>query len=230
MNFHFDIDPKYVGRHSLLAPSSHFLDKDRTPEELDALVYSRNAAEIGTCIHSLCANIIRKHKRPSSKAALYDLMSYWMSIWGTMVEDQKIGGKAATPIPTNLIDPNRYLDTVWLYIKDALTFDMTPEVPLFLSPFAGGTTDAICFNERKRYLRIHDLKTGSTPAKIDQLEEYAAYFFLYYKKKPGDCSGIELRIYQNGEALIEHATAEDILPIMDRIETAQQYLATNYGE
>ena len=61
-----------------------------------------------------------------------------------------------------------------------------------------------------------DLKTGKIPAKIEQLEIYAALFCLEYKVKPGDID-IELRIYQNDEILYHRPTAEDILPIMDTI-------------
>jgi len=39
---------------------------------------------------------------------------------------------------------------------------------------------------------------------------------LEYKVKPGEIE-IELRIYQNDEVLIHKPTAEDILPIMDKI-------------
>ena len=41
---------------------------------------------------------------------------------------------------------------------------------------------------------------------------------LEYKVKPGDIE-MELRIYQNNEILYHNPTAEDIVPIMDRIIT-----------
>ena len=53
---------------------------------------------------------------------------------------------------------------------------------------------------------------------MEQLEIYAALFCLEYNKKPGDID-MELRIYQNNEIVIHHPTAEDILPIMDKIMT-----------
>ena len=53
---------------------------------------------------------------------------------------------------------------------------------------------------------------------MEQLEIYAALFCLEYKKKPGDID-MELRIYQNNEILIHHPSADDILPIMDKIVT-----------
>ena len=115
-----------------------------------------------------------------------------------------------------------------MYINDAIGFRMTPEQTLFYSENCFGTADAISFrNEKKREtLRIHDLKTGEIPAKMDQLRIYAALFCLEYGIKPGDIF-MELRIYQlrrdeEGnpihEPFIENPEPEDILPIMDKIE------------
>ena len=104
--------------------------------------------------------------------------------------------------------------TLYAYINDAIGFKMSTEVVLYYSNRFFGTADAICF--RNKTLRIHDLKTGKIPAKIEQLEIYAALFCLEYKVKPGDID-IELRIDQNDEILYHRPTAEDILPIMDTI-------------
>ena len=65
-------------------------------------------------------------------------------------------------------------------------------------------------------LRIHDLKTGTRPVHIEQLEIYAALFCLEYKVKPSEIK-IELRIYQNDEILVHEPTAEDISAIMNKI-------------
>ena len=51
---------------------------------------------------------------------------------------------------------------------------------------------------------------------MEQLEIYAALFCLEYRIKPGDIK-MELRIYQNDEILFHEPTAEDIVPIMDKI-------------
>ena len=91
---------------------------------------------------------------------------------------------------------------------------MSTEVVLFYSERFFGTADAISF--RNNFLRIHDLKTGRRPVHMEQLEIYAALFCLEYKIKPGDIR-MELRIYQNDEILVHEPTAEDILPIMDKI-------------
>ena len=77
-----------------------------------------------------------------------------------------------------------------------------------------GTADAISF--RNNFLRIHDLKTGTRPVHIEQLEIYAALFCLEYKLKPTDIK-IELRIYQNDEILVHEPEAEEIIVIMNKI-------------
>ena len=93
---------------------------------------------------------------------------------------------------------------------------MTPEQVLYYSYNCFGTADAILF--RNGLLRIHDLKTGQIPAHMEQLEIYAALFCLEYKAKPSEIN-MELRIYQNNEILYYNPTAEDIVPIMDKIIT-----------
>ena len=99
-------------------------------------------------------------------------------------------------------------------MNDAIGYKMDTEVVLFYSPYFFGTADSISF--RNNTLRIHDLKTGKTPVHMEQLEVYAALFCLEYKVKPGDIS-MELRIYQNDAIIVHNPTAEDIVPIMDRI-------------
>lgn len=106
--------------------------------------------------------------------------------------------------------------TLNMYVNDAIGFKMIPEQVLFYSENCFGTTDSISF--RNRLLRIHDLKTGVIPAHMEQLEIYAALFCLEYKIKPADID-IELRIYQHDEILYHTPTAEDIVPIIDKIIT-----------
>lgn len=104
--------------------------------------------------------------------------------------------------------------TLNMYVNDAIGFKMIPEQVLFYSENCFGTADAIIF--RNGLLRIHDLKTGVIPAHMEQLRIYAALFCLEYKIKPDDID-MELRIYQNNEILYDKPTADDILPIMDKI-------------
>ena len=104
--------------------------------------------------------------------------------------------------------------TLNMYVNDAIGYNMTPEQVLYYSDNCFGTADSISF--RNNLLRIHDLKTGEIPAHIEQLMIYAALFCLEYKVKPGEIN-FELRIYQTDDILVSNPTAEDIVPIMDRI-------------
>lgn len=104
--------------------------------------------------------------------------------------------------------------TLNMYVNDAIGFKMIPEQILYYSDNCFGTADTIVF--RDDFLRIHDLKTGVTPAHMEQLEIYAALFCLEYDVKPADI-GMELRIYQSDDIMICNPTVEDIVPIMDKI-------------
>ena len=101
---------------------------------------------------------------------------------------------------------------------------MSTEVVLYYSDYFFGTADAISF--RNNVLRIHDLKTGSSGKienHIEQLEVYAALFCLEYRVKPGEIK-MELRVYKSDEVLVHTPTAEDILPIMDKIVSLNKIL------
>lgn len=104
------------------------------------------------------------------------------------------------------------------YVNDAIGFKMSPEVVLRYSDNCFGTADAISFNEKKGFLRIHDLKTGAIPAHMQQLLVYEALFCLEYGIKPNDISS-ELRIYQNDDIMVYEPEVNDIVPIMDKIIT-----------
>lgn len=114
--------------------------------------------------------------------------------------------------------------TIYAYVNDAIGFKMDTEVVLYYSDKFFGTADSISF--RNGMLRIHDLKTGKKPVHMEQLEIYAALFCLEYKVKPGEID-MELRIYQNDEVLVHNPTAEDILPIMDKIVHLNKILEKN---
>jgi len=109
--------------------------------------------------------------------------------------------------------------TLNLYVNDAIGFKMMTEVTLYYSDNCFGTADAICF--RQNLLRIHDLKTGSSPASIKQLEIYAALFCLEYREDPKKI-GCELRLYQSDQVLVHEPEAEEILYIMQKIRDFDQ--------
>lgn len=121
---------------------------------------------------------------------------------------------AKTTIDLGIRQP-RSKKTIYAYVNDAIGFKMDTEVVLFYSERFFGTADAISF--RDGVLRIHDLKTGKTAVHMEQLEIYAALFFLEYRIKPSDVKEIELRIYQNDEIIFHKPTYEEIVPIMDKI-------------
>lgn len=104
--------------------------------------------------------------------------------------------------------------TLNMYVNDAIGFNMETEVILYYSDNCFGTCDTISF--KKNFLRIHDYKSGTTPAHMEQLMIYDALFCLEYKVKP-DKIKHELRIYQNDEIQIMEPESDDILTIMDTI-------------
>lgn len=100
------------------------------------------------------------------------------------------------------------------YVNDGIGYHMTPEVVLFFSLNCFGTADTIVF--KNGLLRIHDLKTGSTPASMNQLDIYTALFCLEYGEDPSKID-IENRIYQCDEVIYREPPPDDIFYIMDKI-------------
>ena len=90
--------------------------------------------------------------------------------------------------------------TLNMYVNDAIGYKMTPEQPLYYSENCFGTCDAISF--RKNQLRIHDYKSGVTPAHMEQLLIYI---------------NTELRIYQSDEIIGYIPDSDEIVHTMDKI-------------
>lgn len=113
------------------------------------------------------------------------------------------------------IRPSRTKKTFNMYVNDAITHGMHPELILFYSKHCYGSVDAISLAER--VLRISDLKTGTTPAGWDQLKIYAALCCLEYMLNPFDLK-IQLRIYQNDEVRLLEPDGDDIMRVMELIK------------
>lgn len=117
--------------------------------------------------------------------------------------------------------------TINMYINDSIGWRMKPEVALYWSDFCFGTADALGFSENTREiptLRISDLKTGKTPASMDQLITYAALFCLEYEfPRPWELE-IELRIYQRNAVKEHFPDGDEIFRAMDRILTGTRLL------
>lgn len=107
--------------------------------------------------------------------------------------------------------------TINQYVNDAIGFRMTPEQVLFVSMNAFGTADAISF--RDNVLRIFDLKTGVIEASVRQLEVYAAFFCVEYKKDPFKLDEIDLRIYQNDEVKMYKGDPRVIAQIIEKTKS-----------
>lgn len=184
------------GKHAFLAPSQpHWL---RYSEEQLYQKYASNYAQaIGTSLHELAETLINNNLKLKKGDKL--------TVLTHLLHDG---------IPRNVIDMDRLYSNFMTYVNDAIGFKLTPEQILYYSDYCFGTADAISF--RNNFLRIHDYKSGSIPAKMEQLMVYAALFCLEYKVKPGEIE-TELRIYQNDEVIFHNPTADEILPVMDSI-------------
>lgn len=106
--------------------------------------------------------------------------------------------------------------TLNMFVNDAIGYRMQSEQILYYSENCFGTADAISFKEKGNKLRIHDLKTGTSHASMDQLLIYAAIFCLEYAKDP-HVLDIELRIYQMDDVEIYIPEPVEILQIMQKI-------------
>lgn len=134
--------------------------------------------------------------------------------WLAAERGTRLHNLAAELIDLGIKLESRTKRTLNLYVNDAISYVMTPEQVLYYSENCFGTADAICF--RDDFLRIHDYKSGTTPAHMEQLIIYAALFCLEYLVKPEEIQN-ELRIYQNNEFIVYNAPPEEIRAVMNKI-------------
>lgn len=131
----------------------------------------------------------------------------------------KLHALAASHIELGIRMP-RTKKTLDCYINDAIGFGMTPEVLLRYSDLCYGSADALVYDDKKKFLRIHDLKTGKIPAGMGQLVVYAALFCLDYaddfRITPGSLS-YELRIYQNDDIQVYNPDPDEIAHTVSEI-------------
>lgn len=185
-----------------------------TPEKMEETIRTQYRTALGTEIHEFAASqITLGHKLTSVKNVKENLETFiFRKYFNEELDDISGFGKQLLKNIGYL--PKEVFETVKTYINHGIGYKMIPELTLVYSDIFFGTADTISF--RDNYLRIHDLKTGSTPAHIEQLLIYTAFFCLEYRIKPGEID-IELRIYQNDEILYHKPEADEILPIMDKI-------------
>ena len=200
----FNAHSELRGRHAMLAPSQPYW-LEYNEEQLYQKFRSTYAQDIGTSLHELAETLIKgnvKLKKTDKNVLLAHLLH--------------------DGIPRAAIDVERLYLNFMTYVNDAIGFRLTPEQPLYYSDECFGTADTISF--RNNFLRIHDYKSGTTPAKMEQLLTYAALFCLEYKVRPGDLQGCELRIYQNNEILFHEPTVEEIGIFIDSIKSSVKHI------
>ena len=217
LEFSFNDHSDLVGQHALFSPSqSAWLRYD--DEKIIDKIRGQYRTALGTEFHEFAASQINlAHKKSNMRAINQDVENYiyWKY---TYLNNIKYG--------MNLIKnlayvPKEVYDTLKYYINDGIGYGMTVEQPLQYSKNIFGTSDSICYKNKNKLLRIHDLKTGDHSASMEQLEVYAALFCLEYDIKPSEIE-MELRLYQLDGMSVTKPTVEDILPIIDRIVSIEK--------
>ena len=184
------------GSHAFLSASKYsWLNK--TNEELIESYRNSYSTTIGTLLHNYAYDCIRFRepiRKGDIKNVKFDLMR--------------------RGIPEYAIDIRNAFPTLMSYVNDAIGYQMDPEILLYYSDLCFGTADSIQVDGK--LLRIHDLKTGVTTAKMEQLKIYAGLFYLEYGFKP-EKMHTELRIYQMNEIIVHEPEVEEIREVMNQI-------------
>lgn len=193
------------GKHAFLGASNfHWINWN--DETFENRYYGQFSTSIGTAIHALAHDcIVSRTKLTKHDTHLIDITLYHAYI------------------PKDAYDPNLILNNLIPFVNDALGFHMSSEILLYYNAYCFGTSDAISFDEKNKILRIHDLKTGTTPTHMEQLLIYAALFCLEYHKDPHHFN-TELRIYQNYNVLIDNPSADEIEHYMDLIQNRSKLI------
>lgn len=202
--------PEVSGKHAILSPSGHHWTNYNfnEPQDFEKKYRSYFAQNLGTLVHAYAESHIKyryKVTKNDKRSFVFELLQ--------------------NDIPRNCYNPDLVFDNVMNYINDAIGFKMESEVPLYYSRYCFGTADAI--NYTPGVLKISDLKTGTTPASMDQLLIYAGLFFLQCGKDleaTPDNTTVELRIYQLGEVIEVVPLPEDIYEVMDKIKLASDFI------
>lgn len=213
MNYNTHLELR--GKHAIFSASQSGWTEKSPDEILDWYIKSY-AQNVGTAIHDICRKHIKRRFKLTKSAKNEVILS--------LVEDYNI--------PLFVIDGMANFDilyaTAMLYVNDAISFHMVAEQPLYYSDLFFGTADAVTdlnYIFDKKELRIHDLKTGVQPAKMRQLEVYAAENCLEHGLKPEELN-IELRIYQGNEILFHKPTPDELYFRMDQIKEFNRIIET----
>lgn len=201
------------GKHAMFGGSNYawtnmdFENDEDFEQALRARYYNKFAKDIGTIMHAWAADRIY-YRANAVKSDSKGLLIYILNTYQDLMHEEMPRQVASYYV-------EKCFSNLMTYIKDANGFRLDPEVDLKYSDDFYGTADAILY-KKGEFLRIHDLKTGSNPASLRQLEIYAAFCCLEYNIDPSSVM-IELRIYQNDEILVGNPSGEVIKELMDRI-------------
>lgn len=224
LNEHSDLR----GKHSTFSPSSpSFFNYN--PEEIVERLLMKYRQALGTEIHDWATvKIKRCHKIKSVRDMINDIDEFIFKKYYIEKIDKlsKEGSRILACLRYVVRNYPETLETVKSYVNDAIGYKMYTEVILYYTDDFFGTADALIFSNK--CLRIHDLKTGTTPAHIEQLLGYAALYCIEYKVNPMNID-FELRVYQNNDILIATPTGEDILPFIDRYKDFNNELTAFEG-
>lgn len=209
----FNKHDELVGRHAFLGASQHSWvnwDEEKTILSLK----NSYAQKVGTLVHSK-ANTMILRGRPIRKQ---DIPGLELGLDLYLFENG---------VPLYAYNAQGLVKNLVPYVNDCIGFRMSPEQPLKYSDKCFGTADAIAYNEKKKELRIHDLKTGQSPTSMDQLLVYSALFFLEYSKIEAidvEETRVELRIYQSEEIALYEPPPEEVMQWMDTIVTHSSWV------
>lgn len=190
-------------QHAFLSPSKVSWIRYSEEELYSAYIRSFSPA-IGTALHELAHDLIVKCvtlSKADRKMVLFHLLE--------------------NDIPRVAIDMNALYPNFMAYVNDSLMYGLTPEVKLQYSDVCFGHADAVGFENN--LLRIFDLKTGTTPAHMEQLMIYAALFCLQNKIKPATIQ-TELRLYQGGNVQVVSPDWKDIYEFTQIIIKNSNYI------
>lgn len=186
-------------------------------------------------------NFNKHYDLEGKHALLSPSKGYWLrysyeQLQNAIINEQaKVHGTKLHAIAKDLITEGLKLrgstQTMSAYVNDAIGYGMTPEQLLYFSNNCFGTADTIFY--KPGILRIHDLKTGFTPAKMEQLEIYAALFFMEYGQYLGatpENTEVNLRIYQSDDINEERPDPDDIDEIMHLVKEKDSWTNQIQGE
>lgn len=192
----FNKHPEIEGKHALYGASKYgWIDRELTEDAVRHELEVAYSQQNGTDIHALAKKLIwQKKKLPKNLKFIRFLVEVELGARGELVSDIA-------------------LYTLYSYVNDAIKLNMRPEVELMNTPWNFGTCDCIRVEPDGRLI-IHDLKTGSSTASMQQLRAYAALWCAEYHVDPSELKSIELHLYQNNKIIDDFPSPDDISRII----------------